>query len=172
MIYQTRLRVPLPTVDDPYACHIRACEAVDSARSDARMVFHPTRIAGQGFIILFTPEPVNETSTPFQPAPPYFFVINLNPAKKSDGKIVPLIEKSEVENFVRRKLAPFNVIPESLRISDRYAVQFAKQEGRKVTINSVAVVGEIRELPEDFERLLLAGVGREKAFGYGTLYLF
>ena len=85
---------------------------------------------------------------------------------------MPLIEKSEVENFVRRKLAPFNVIPESLRISDRYAVQFAKQEGRKVTINSVAVVGEIRELPEDFERLLLAGVGREKAFGYGTLYLF
>lgn len=172
MIYKTILNVPLPVINDPYACHIRACEAVDSDRSAARMVFHPTRIAGQGSIVLFTPEPVNETSTLFQPKKPYWFVTRLNPSKKLDGKIVPLLEKAEIEEFVRRKLAPFNVIPETLRISDRYAVKFTKQEGRKVTINTVAVMGEIQELPEDFETLLLAGVGREKAFGYGVLYLY
>lgn len=172
MIYRTKLKLPLPTLADPYACHIRACEAVDSSRDEARMVFHSgfDGTAEPG-LILFTPEPVNGESEPFLPTAPCRFLIRLNPTKRSDGKLMPLLEREEIVAFVRRKLSPFNVDPETLLISQRFETRFRKKGGHTVTINTVLVRGEILELPEDFENLVLQGVGREKAFGFGTLLL-
>lgn len=174
MLYRTKLKVPFPVLNDLYACHIRACEAVDSPRGEARMVFHTCidTTSTKGIIVLYTPESVNDDSRPFQPKPPYTFMTRLNPVKVSGGKRVPLLERAEIERFVIDKLTPFNVDVSTLHISGRYEQRFKKPGGNIVTINTVLVRGETPELPKNFETLLLKGIGREKAFGYGTFHLF
>lgn len=175
MIFQTALKVHRALLNDPYGCHIRACEAVDSNRADARMVFHAFcdwKTAEGAFLYLYTAEPVNENSVPFVPELPCWFEIRLNPAKRKNGSLIPLLDRSEIEEFVARKLAAFPIIPGTLMISNRHAVSFRKPGGCLVTINTVFVQGKISELPDDFETILLNGIGREKSFGYGTFHLW
>lgn len=174
MIYRTKLKVPFPVLNNLYTCHVRACEAVSSPRGKARMVFHTCidTTSTKGIIVLYTPEPVNDDSRPFLPSAPFTFMVRLNPVKNSGGKRVSILDRAEIERFVIDKLDPFNVDVSTLHISGRYEQRFTKPNGQIVTINTVLVRGETPYLPKNFETLLLKGIGREKAFGYGTFHLF
>lgn len=174
MVWKTVISATPDILRDPYSAHIQALEAVNSPRSQAGLVFHsgvnPT--TAQCRITLYTPEKVNERSKPFQPSAPCEFLIRLNPVVIRNRKRVPILERDEIVEWVKKKLKPFKVDAENLLISERFLASFRKPTGDKVFINTVLVRGKCVELPKAFESLLLKGVGREKAFGYGTFHCF
>jgi len=172
MIWKTLIPGRPDILRDPYSAHISALEAVDSPRKKAGLVFHSglNILTCKYQITLYTPNKVNDLSKPFHPKAPCDFMIRLNPVVTRNHKRVPLMDPIEIREWVERKLEPFNAV--ILHISPPHRVAFRKKWCDTVTIHTVMASGRVYELPENFEKLLLKGVGREKAFGYGTFHIY
>jgi CRISPR system Cascade subunit CasE len=105
----------------------------------------------------------------------YGFEVQVNPVRRDSksGKIIPVRGKDELLKWFSDK-APsfgFEVVPDSLSVSDTDVLKFNK-EGHAVVLGKAVFVGKLKVTDRQlFISTFENGLGREKAFGFGLFQI-
>lgn len=105
----------------------------------------------------------------------YGFEVQVNPVRRDskNGKIIPVRGKDELLKWFSDK-APsfgFEVVPDSLSVSDTDVLKFNK-EGHAVVLGKAVFVGKLKVTERQlFISTFENGLGREKAFGFGLFQI-
>lgn len=105
----------------------------------------------------------------------YGFEVIINPVKRDSktGKIIPIKKREEIMTWFIEKSGNygFEIMPESLSVSDTNVLQFTKDK-KNVVLGKAKCTGRLyvtnREL---FIKAFENGLGRGKAFGFGLLQI-
>lgn len=97
------------------------------------------------------------------------FRLHGNPTRKSLGKNVALTSQADKVQWLKRKAQAHGFDIETMQISQSGLI-FGRKQDAKMTFNSALFEGTltVRDAVE-FEKALIGGIGRAKAFGFGML---
>lgn len=101
----------------------------------------------------------------------YKFSVTCNPVKQVRGSIIPLRSPSEIKAWFERVTADSGC---TLRVfeSDTLPTRTLKKAGKNIPIHTVEIQGYLTvNDTTKFVNLMAAGIGRQRAFGYGLITL-
>lgn len=105
----------------------------------------------------------------------YGFEVMINPVKRDSktGKIVPIRTHEEIMSWFIEKSGSygFEIMPDSLSVSDTHVLQFTKDE-KNVVLGKAKCVGRLHVTDRAlFIKAFENGLGKGKAFGFGLLQI-
>lgn len=105
----------------------------------------------------------------------YGFEVIINPVKRNGKtkKIIPIRGREEIMSWFIEKSGSygFEVMPESLSVSDTHVLQFTK-DNKNVVLGKAKCVGRLRVTNRElFIKAFENGLGKGKAFGFGLLQI-
>lgn len=105
----------------------------------------------------------------------YGFEVMINPVKRDGktGKMIPVKGREEIKSWFIEKSGSFGfeIMPDSLSVSDTNVLQFTK-DGKNVVLGKAKCVGRLHVIDKElFIKTFENGLGRSKAFGFGLLQI-
>lgn len=102
----------------------------------------------------------------------FYFKFVGNASKRSYGKIIPIKDKEQQEEWLYRRMSAVGANVQQLVIGKTTVLQFRKSPGTKVTIQKTLFSGIIETTnAAQLAKAHQEGIGRNKAYGLGMLSL-